>query len=140
MRPADAARLRDLAEALYLREMRAIAGVLAEEAALRAALAGLDRQAAQAQTELDRDPAMKSVGADLMWQGWQTRTRRRLNIELAQVIARKLGGLDAVRTAFGRRQALDGIAAAAAVRRRQDLTRRRDEMLLAPACLGRDGG
>lgn len=94
-------------EALYMREFQKIRSILEEETTLRQKLAQLDTQIADNQTAIRNDHTMKTVGADMLWQGWVTRTRRNLNTELAQVMARKLVAMDGVRQAFGRQQAVE---------------------------------
>lgn len=94
-------------EALYMREFQKVRGILEEETTLRQKLAQLDTQIADNQTAIRNDHTMKTVGVDMLWQGWVTRTRRNLNTELAQVMARKLVAMDGVRQAFGRRQAVE---------------------------------
>ena len=46
------------------------------------------------------------TGTDVLWQGWESSTRRQLNTELARLRAQKLTALDALRAAFGRKQAV----------------------------------
>lgn len=93
-------------EAAYLHEFQKVQGILAEEARLRQNLLQLDAQACENTKVIARDTSMKSVGADLLWQAWLSRTRRQLHIELAQVMAQKLTAMDRVRNAFGRNNAV----------------------------------
>ncbi len=93
--------------ALYDREFRAISAILAEESLLRGKLNQLEAQIADNRADCANNHALNAVGAQLLWQGWTTRARRRLNGELAQVMARKLTAMDRVRAAFGRRRAVE---------------------------------
>lgn len=98
--------------AQYMQEHAKIQPALAREAELRGQLAKLNTQVQAARQQADCDHAMKALGADLLWQGWHTRTRRQLNMELAQATAQKLRMMDQLRKAFGRKQAVETMAAA----------------------------
>lgn len=100
------ASVQDVTEARYLAEYRKIQPILAEEARLRGALTRLDDQARAARDVLMDQHAMQATGADIQWQAWVSRTRRQLNVELAQVLARKSAAMEGVRAAFGRREAV----------------------------------
>lgn len=89
--------------AIYLREFEKIKAILEQEAMLRGDLAKLARHEAETR---EANPTMQALGADLAWRGWIERKRRELNIELAQVMARKLNAMDQVRAAFGRKHAV----------------------------------
>lgn len=93
-------------EAVYLSEFQKVKGILSDEARLRRDLAQLETQARQERQTLQDDVPMQSLGADVLWQAWLTRTQRQLNMELAQVMARKLTAMGRVRTAFGRQNAV----------------------------------
>ncbi|SFT95502.1 hypothetical protein [Sedimentitalea nanhaiensis] len=93
-------------EVLYLNELGKVQEILAEEARLRGELARLQDQSQEAQRQLSDDLPMRSLGADLLWQGWLNRTQRQLNIELSQVMAKKLVAIGTVRKAFGRQNAV----------------------------------
>lgn len=105
----------------YENEFRAIAAILAEESEVRTKLNRLDVQIAANQDACANSHALKVVGAQLMWQGWTTRTRRQLNTELAQIMAKKLIAMDRVRVAFGRQRAVEMMMAT----RRKDQRKRR---------------
>lgn len=96
-------------EALYLKEFAKVQPILEEEGRIRTALRHLDEQRQQGHDELSADSTMQRMGADILWQTWAARTRTSLNIELAQVLARKETVLDQVRKAFGKREALKKI-------------------------------
>ncbi|MEM1005022.1 MAG: hypothetical protein AAGK26_06555, partial [Pseudomonadota bacterium] len=50
------------------------------------------------------------TGTDVLWRGWEASTRQQLNMELARTRAQKLAALDALRHAFGRKQALETLS------------------------------
>ncbi|WP_164660577.1 hypothetical protein [Tropicibacter sp. Alg240-R139] len=93
-------------EALYLREHEAIKETLAEEAEIRAQLARLDALVAQAATKQQQTHSVRMVGADILWRGWESKTRRQLHTHLAQVQTRKLGAMAQLRKAFGQKDAM----------------------------------
>ncbi|WP_293574034.1 hypothetical protein [Phaeobacter sp.] len=97
-------------EAMYLREHAKVKPILDAEAHLRGQLSKLDRQVKETRDQAHDDLAMKALGADLLWQGWHSKTRRQLNMELAQVTARKLRAMDGLRKAFGRKHAVETMA------------------------------
>lgn len=97
--------------AQYMQEHAKIQPVLAREAQLRGQLAKLNDQVQAAREHADGDQAMKALGADLLWQGWHTRARRELNQELAKATAQKLRSMDQLRKAFGRKHAVETMAA-----------------------------
>lgn len=106
-----------VSEALYLEEFRKAREILAREAELRDALTQLKARRAQSS-----GPDMQAIGADILWQGWLDGTVRRLNMELAQVMARKLPVMDRLGKTFGRKEAVRQLArqdAAARKRRRE---------------------
>lgn len=96
-------------EAVYLNEFQKVEGILSEEARLRRDLAQLEAQSLQARQKLQDDVPMQTIGADVLWQAWLTRTQRQLNMELAQVMARKLSAMGRVRSAFGRQNAVQSM-------------------------------
>ncbi|OED48577.1 hypothetical protein [Leisingera sp. S232] len=98
--------------AQYMQEHAKIQPALAREAELRGQLARLNDQVQATRALTDGDHALKALGADLLWQGWHTRTRRQLNMDLAKATAQKLRMMDELRKAFGRKQAVETMAAA----------------------------
>lgn len=111
-------------EAMYLREFEKIKSVLAEETALRRKLSRLDEQISQNRSTASEDHSMKTIGADILWQAWGTRTRQQVNMELAQVMARKLIAMDGVRMAFGRQKAVEKLIEAEKSKQKQRLEAR----------------
>lgn len=103
-------RMSQAADALYLREYERIRVVMAEEARIAAQLARLDAQLAGLRDRDAADHDYRSVGADILWQAWETRTRRALNQSLARARAKRLSMMDGLRLAFGRKQAIAELA------------------------------
>jgi len=99
-------------QAQYLREHARIKPVLDHEARLRGQISKLNDQVKENRAEMDEDLRMKALGADLLWEGWHQRTRRSLNVELAQVTAKKLMAMDRLRRTFGRKTAVSDMAEA----------------------------
>jgi hypothetical protein len=97
-------------EAQYLKEHAKIKPILDQEARLRGQLTKLEAQVREARSEADSDMPMKALGADLLWEGWHLNTRRNLNMQLAQVTARKLMAMDRLRQTFGRKTAVGDMA------------------------------
>ncbi|WP_234170822.1 hypothetical protein [Ruegeria pomeroyi] len=97
-------------EALYLREYERIRAVLEEEARITAQIARLDDQVLRIRAEGTGDHGYRSVGADILWQSWESRTRRQLNSDLARARAKRLSMMDELKRAFGRKQAIAQIA------------------------------
>ena len=112
--------MKSVTEAQYLREHARIKSVLDAEAALRGKLNHLDQQVRDARENSEGEFAMKSLGADLLWQGWHTRTRRQLNMELAQATAQKMMAMDRLRKSFGRKHAVETMADEAAKKKKAD--------------------
>ncbi|MVO17898.1 hypothetical protein [Parasedimentitalea huanghaiensis] len=117
-------------EAQYLREHAKIKPILDAESALRGKLTKLDAQMKETRQQSEQDHAMRALGADLLWQGWHSRTRRQLNIELAQVTARKLKAMDQVRKAFGRKHAVQTMADQERKRKKLDQIKKLETQLL----------
>lgn len=97
--------------AIYLSELQKVQKILNEESRLRKELSRLDAQSEAGRQAAAKDLSIQTVGADFLWQAWLSRTRRQLNIELAQVMAQKLTAIGRVRNAFGRKTSVQSICA-----------------------------
>ncbi len=137
MRKAPLDALSAICEAAYLAEHEKIRAVLEEEARLRGALARLDRQAAETRGAQDRTQGYRMLGADLLWQGWEARTRMTINSDLARARARRLVALDGVRHAFGRKEAVADLQRAERAKTAAARDKARAERLLQEMALGR---
>lgn len=116
--------------AQYMQEHAKVQPTLAREAALRGQLAQLNQQVQAAREQSQNDHAMKALGADLLWQGWHSRTRRQLNVELAKATAQKLRMMDQLRLAFGRKHAVETMADAERKRHKAELAKAQMNRLL----------
>lgn len=104
------AQMSQVTEAVYLAEFRKVQPLLQEEIRLRGALARLKEQADSERKALATDMPMQTIGADLLWQAWLVRSRKQLNIELSQVLAKKSVVMERIRLAFGRRNAVQAMS------------------------------
>lgn len=102
--------LKAVAEALFQQQYQTLRPVLDAEARLQRGLAKLDAQMRQARQESAQTDGYTITGTDVLWRGWEASTRRQLNMELARTRAQKLAALDALRHAFGRKQALETLS------------------------------
>lgn len=100
---ADLARLTD---ALYRAELSKFQTINAREASLRKDLRDLDDHLYRGRTLPENQmKGLRQIGADVLWQGWVSRTRRDLNTELAQLLLQKERLKVGLRHAFGKKQA-----------------------------------
>lgn len=109
--------------AQYMQEHAKVQPTLAREAELRGQLTQLNTQVQAAREQGQDDHAMKALGADLLWQGWHSRTRRQLNVDLAKTTAQKLRMMDQLRLAFGRKHAVETMASAERKRHKAELAK-----------------
>ena len=117
-------------EAVYLAEYRKVQSLLQEEARLRGALTRLNEQADSERKTLATDMPMQTIGADLLWQAWLVRSRKQLNIELSQVLAKKTIVMERIRRAFGRRNAVQSMSDRFCADRETALRKKQLERLL----------
>ncbi|TNJ42275.1 hypothetical protein [Phaeobacter sp. B1627] len=101
------AQMRAVTHAVYLKEHAKVKPILDREAQLRGQLSMLKQQVEQSRALIDDSHEMKALGVDLQWQKWHTNARRDINQDLAQVTAQKLRAMDKLRTAFGRKHAVE---------------------------------
>ncbi len=123
---ADA--LKDLAEltdAIYQAELQKMSALNAKEAGIRRKIADLET--------LRRDNlslpsvqlnVVRQIGADVLWQGWISRTREGLNIELAQILAQKEHMKSELQRAFGKQMAAKELLSNAGKEVRQERDKR----------------
>lgn len=101
--------LQDLAkvtEAAFQREYQSLRPVLEAEARVQHQLVRLDAQVQQTRQDLESTEGYRVAGTDVLWNGWESATRRQLNTQLARLRAQKLTALANLRVAFGRKQAV----------------------------------
>ena len=98
-------------EAVYQKEFQALHPLLRKEAQLRGQLSRLDAQVSQVRSESHQAEGFHVTGGDVLWHGWESATRRQLNLELAQLRSQKLEAMDRLRKAFGQKQAVETLSA-----------------------------
>ena len=89
--------------------------IMALEAQLRERIRNIRNQAIIS----NENNALKSVGADIAWQTWVSKTLTQLNVDLAQVLAVKEGYLIEARRAFSKK-----LASNALVKKRSEAKRK----------------
>lgn len=129
-------KLRQIAEAQYLRDQERLRGILSEETEIRGKLSRLREMAIAGGRELSTTQTMQGIGADLLWRAWLDKTRRNLNMELARVMARKAPLQDQLRQSFGRKSALEQMLELEDERRRREYSGQRDARLIEQINLG----
>lgn len=83
--------------------------IVAEEKRVRLALSDLEKRRTSAEPENEM-VAMRTLGADIMWQVWVDRKRGDLQLLLAQILVRKAQATDELRYAFGKNQTAADLA------------------------------
>lgn len=97
-------------DAVFQKHHQALRPVLEAEARLQQQLSALDRQVTQVRSDSAETDGYRVTGTDILWNGWESATRRLLNTELARVRARKLDAMEQLKTAFGRKQAIEAVS------------------------------
>jgi hypothetical protein len=93
-------------EAQYHRDRKALQSVIEDELHIRKELKNLqERMRAARQLDLDDEPEMRAMGADVVWERWLEKSRASLNLRLATILATKEMHLTNVRKSFGKVQA-----------------------------------
>lgn len=126
------------ARAQYEQQVQQFSKLVKQEAALRrelTRLSDLDQSAAAQGASLS---SMQHLGADLIWQGWLGRAKTALNMDLAQVLARKEHEKTIVRRAFGKVTALEHLIDEARKKRRKDRAAAELNSILEQAILKQD--
>ncbi|WP_420585365.1 hypothetical protein [Ruegeria sp.] len=116
--------LQNVTEAAFQKEYNTLRPVLEAEARVQQQLARLDVQVRQSREDCAAAEGYRVTGTDVLWNGWESATRRQLNMELARLRAQKLAALQALRTAFGRKQAVANLSAAQKDARRRALNKK----------------
>lgn len=99
-RMVDLDQLVALSDARYRREQQSIQRILAEETRLRSALKQLDDQMRDSRGNGNLE--QRTLGADMLWQGWIGRKKTELNQQLARLMVIKEQSLVQVRKAYGK--------------------------------------
>ncbi|WP_170771006.1 hypothetical protein [Ruegeria lacuscaerulensis] len=111
-------------DALFQKEHQALAPILQAEIRIQNQLARLDGQVRQTRWDTNDTEGYRVTGTDILWHGWESNTRRQLNMELARVRSQKLAALDALRSAFGRQQAVTRLSDIETENRRRALQKK----------------
>lgn len=112
MRHSKLSDLKIATEALFQQKYQTLRPVLEAEARVQQQLARLDAQMRKARQDSAEAEGYQVTGTDVLWNGWESATRRQLNMELARLRAQKLEAIGALRGAFGRKQAVKNLAEA----------------------------
>ncbi|WP_170351890.1 hypothetical protein [Ruegeria atlantica] len=110
MKQAALSDLKNVTEAVFQKEYNALRPLLEAEARAQHQLARLDAQVRQSRQDSTAAEGYRVTGTDVLWNGWESATRRQLNMELARIRAQKLSAMDALRSAFGRKQAVTNLS------------------------------
>ena len=95
--------------------------LISEENEIRRQIADLEESHANARaTPPDQMSGLRQIGADILWQGWVSRSRQQLQIKLAQVLARKGAVTRDLRIAHGRNNAAEALCRTAAIQERDN--------------------
>ncbi len=102
MKVNDLNALAAITEARYAQQQQRFAKLLAEEERIRTELSRLEEMDRSARASDAQAIPMRTIGADVIWQGWIGRSRTALNMALARVLAVKEHHLSEVRRAYGK--------------------------------------
>ena len=116
--------LRSVTEAVFQKQFQTLHPLLKAEAQIQRQLASLGAQVSQARRDGPQAEGYKVTGADMLWQGWESSTRRQLNLDLARLRAQKREQLDALKAAFGRKEAVSSLSSALLKGHRRDLAKK----------------
>ncbi len=100
-----------LTDAVFQSRLAGLQSITAEENALRGGLARIAGRRGEATDDPATHLMMQTLGADILWQGWMDNQHRSLNMQLANVLARKEVLRHGLKTAFGRAQAAESLYA-----------------------------
>jgi hypothetical protein len=106
MKDTQLSGLDKIADVAFQKQFQTLRPILEAEARIQNQLAKLDHQLDQVRKASGWTEGYQISGADILWNGWESATRRALNMRLAQTRAQKLAGMEALRIAFGRKQAV----------------------------------
>lgn len=90
----------------YDHQRQVFSKVVAEESHLRQELLRLNDLDQTVEVDTASVSGMRVVGADVLWQGWLSRSKAALNMQLARVLAIKAHEQEKVRKSFGKVVAL----------------------------------
>lgn len=134
--------LATLTDALYQAQLAKLHKLVEAERKLRRDLDALEtHQRANLALPDAQLCAPRQIGADVLWQGWVSRSRQELNRQLALVLAQKAQMMRTLRSAHGKRHAAKELLkdAQSEHRHRRDAKRNHQEqsLLLLKSHMGR---
>ncbi len=103
-------RLKQISDLKFQHSEQAVSKLRAREASLRWELARLQGLAHETHCQPASDSELRAIGADIIWLKWLENSRRRLNIELAQVLAQKEELVAQHRKANGKKLVTDALS------------------------------
>lgn len=106
MKDTQLSGLETIADVGFQKQFQTLRPILEAEVRIQHQLAKLDHQLDQMRKASGLTEGYQISGGDILWRGWESATRRALNMRLAQTRAQKLAGMEALRIAFGRKQAV----------------------------------
>lgn len=124
MRQDGFSSLEKVTEAAFRKEYNALRPLIEAEARVQQQLARLDAQVQQSRADSTAAEGYRVTGTDVLWSGWESAMRRQLNMELARLRAQKMKAMEALRTAFGRQQAVANLSAARKEARKRALNKK----------------
>jgi hypothetical protein len=86
----------------YERAQANLQEVLHEESVLRAELQRLSHIANSARVPITLNDKVRSIGADVLWESWLSRTRSEINMKLARVLSTKEPRIRNVQECYGK--------------------------------------
>lgn len=99
----DLAQLQMLSELKFRHSEQAMSAILSREQTLRAELSRLRTLTHETQSQPPEHAELRGIGGDVIWLKWLEKEQRRLNLDLAQVLAQKEGLMQQHRRAHGRK-------------------------------------
>lgn len=124
--------LSELSQAQQSAQEAKLARIVREEQKVRHTLAALESQRKEANALAPKNRAdLQQVGGDILWQSWIAQRRRALNIQLAQILARKSEAQRTLAKAHGKTNAVDTVIAARQEDHRKEHQKREAQTILA---------
>lgn len=103
----------------YDHQRQVFAKIVEQEKHLRQEIARLDTLGQSMHEDEETLSGMRVIGADLLWQGWLSRSKSELNMQLARILAIKAHEQEKVRQAFGKVVALQELIKAEGKKRQR---------------------
>ncbi len=115
--------LQELTAAIQDADSATMGQIQSEETGIRTKLTELNREHRKALSSAAQNTiALRQTGSDIAWQIWVGQRRKALQIQLAQVLAKKGVARQTLQTSFGRRATLEEI-----VRKRRSDTAKKEQ-------------